>query len=162
MQLVLLITWTLASGVKSKATIAATGLTFVDALGLCILSHTEHVHSIRPSALINVYLLLTLPFDVARSRSLWFNGDTQTIAAMFTSAIAIKVLILITEAIEKRSILLDRYRHFSPEVTSGIYSRSFFWWLNTLMRTGFRRVLGNEDLYTRFLFERRVSWLTCV
>jgi hypothetical protein len=24
---------------------------------------------------------------------------------------------------------------------------SFFWWLNTLMRTGFRRVLSNEDLY---------------
>ena len=57
-------------------------------------------------------------------------------------------MILIAEAIEKRSILIDRYRNSSPEVTSGIYSRSFFWWLNTLMTTGFRRVIQNEDLYS--------------
>lgn len=56
-------------------------------------------------------------------------------------------MILITEAIEKRGILLDRYQDSSPEVTSGIYSRSFFWWLNKLMTTGYRRVIQNEDLY---------------
>ncbi|KAG0646471.1 abc multidrug transporter B [Hyphodiscus hymeniophilus] len=56
-------------------------------------------------------------------------------------------MILITEAIEKRSILLDRYQDSSPETTSGIYSRSFFWWLNKLMTTGYGRVIQNEDLY---------------
>jgi ATP-binding cassette subfamily C (CFTR/MRP) protein 1 len=56
-------------------------------------------------------------------------------------------MILITEAIEKRDILLDRYQNSSPEITSGIYSRSFFWWLNKLMTTGYRRVIQNEDLY---------------
>jgi ATP-binding cassette, subfamily C (CFTR/MRP), member 1 len=56
-------------------------------------------------------------------------------------------MILITEAIEKHGILLDRYQNSSPEITSGIYSRSFFWWLNKLMTTGYRRVIQNEDLY---------------
>jgi hypothetical protein len=56
-------------------------------------------------------------------------------------------MILIAEAIEKRGILLGPYQEYSPEATSGIYSRSFFWWLNKLMTTGYRRVIQNEDLY---------------
>jgi ATP-binding cassette subfamily C (CFTR/MRP) protein 1 len=112
-----------------------------------LLSHKEHVRSIRPSAIINVYLLFTLPFDIARARTLWLSGATRSIAAVFTSTLGVKIMILITEAIEKRGILSDRYQNSSPEVTSGIYSRSFFWWLNKLMTTGYRRVIQNEDLY---------------
>lgn len=146
---------------RTRASIAASVLTLVDAIGLCALSHTEHLYSIRPSAIINIYLLLTLPFDIARCRTLWMLGSTKSVAAAFSSAIGIKCMVLITEAIEKRHILLDRYRYASPETTSGIYSRSFFFWLNNLMRTGFIRVLSNEDLYpidddmtSRFLDDR--------
>jgi hypothetical protein len=69
------------------------------------------------------------------------------VAAVFTSAVRSKVTILILEAVEKRSILLDWYRYSSPEVAFGIYSRSFFWWLNNLMTTSFRRVITHQDLY---------------
>lgn len=57
-------------------------------------------------------------------------------AAVFTSTLGVKLMVLIAEAIEKRDILLERYRTPNLEVTSGIYSRSFFWWLNSLMTTG--------------------------
>ena len=147
MQTVLLILHALNPSLRTRATIAASALTLLDALGLCLLSHKEHVRSIRPSAVINVYLLLTLPFDVARARTLWLSGATRSIAAVFTSTLGVKIMILITEAIEKRGILLDRYQNSSPEITSGIYSRSFFWWLIKLMTTGYRRVIQNEDLY---------------
>lgn len=147
MQTVLLILHALSPSLRTRATIAASALALIDALGLCMLSHSEHIRSVRPSAIINVYLLLTLPFDVARARTLWLSGATKSIAAVFTSTLGVKVMILIAEAIEKRGILIDRYRNSSPEVTSGIYSRSFFWWLNSLMTTGFRRVIQNEDLY---------------
>ncbi|KUJ07957.1 putative ATP-binding cassette transporter [Mollisia scopiformis] len=154
------------SRLRTRATIVASVLTLIDAIGLCILSHAEHLYSIRPSAIINIYLLLSLPFDIARIRTLWRLGSTNSVAATLTGTIGIKCLILFTEAIEKRTILLDRYRHASPEATSGIYSRSFFFWLNNLMRTGFTRVLSNEDLYpiddsmtSRFLNHRaHVSW----
>ncbi|KAE8452406.1 hypothetical protein EG329_001107 [Mollisiaceae sp. DMI_Dod_QoI] len=149
------------SHLRTRATIAASTLTLVDAIGLCVLSHAEHLYSIRPSAIINVYLLITLPFDIARCRTLWMLGSTKSVAAAFSSAIGIKCIVLIAEAVEKRQILLSRYRHTSPEATSGIYSRSFFFWLNNLMRTGFTRVLNNEDLYpiddnmtSRFLYDR--------
>ena len=130
MQTALLILHILYPTLRTRATLAAATLNVLDAIGLCVLSHSEHLHSIRPSAVINVYLLLTLPFDIVRSRTL-FGGATKPVAALFTSALVIKVMILIAEAIDKQNILLDRYKCSSPEVTSGIYSRSFFWWLNT-------------------------------
>lgn len=136
MQTLLLVLNTIYPTLRTRATLAAASLTLVDALGLCALSHLEHIHSVRPSALINVYLLVTLPFDIARCRTLWDDGATGPVAAAFTSMLAVKVMILITEAIEKRDILLARYQSSSPEVTSGIYSRSFFFWLNSLMTTG--------------------------
>jgi ATP-binding cassette subfamily C (CFTR/MRP) protein 1 len=136
MQTVLLILNTIHPRLRTRATLAAASFTLVDALGLCALSHTEHMHSVRPSAIINVYLLLTLPFDAARCRTLWIDGATGSVAAVFTSTLGVKLMILIAEAIEKREILLTRYRNSSPEVTSGIYSRSFFFWLNSLMTTG--------------------------
>lgn len=132
---------------RSRATLAASVLAVIDAVGLCWLSHREHLHSIRPSAIINVYLLLTLPFDIARTRTLWLDGSTKSVAAVFSSTVGIKWMILIVEAIEKRGILLERYQGKSPEATSGIYSRSFFFWLNSLMTSGFHKVLNNEDLY---------------
>ncbi|KAH7329994.1 putative ATP-binding cassette transporter [Rhexocercosporidium sp. MPI-PUGE-AT-0058] len=147
MQTALLVLNATAPVLRTRSSIAATALTLVDAVGLCLLSHMEHMHSIRPSAIINIYLIITLPFDVARSRTLLIHDNTRTFGAVFTSALAIKVLILISEAIEKRNILLDQYRYTSPEVTSGIYNRSFFFWLNHLMRTGFSKVLVNDDLY---------------
>ena len=97
--------------------------------------------------LINLYIAFSLPLDVARARTLWIRGDSIYLAAAFTSAISIKLLILVLEAFEKRGILLAEYSHYPPESTSGIYSRSFFWWLNPLLRDGFRKVLTNEDLY---------------
>jgi len=147
MQTVLLILHTTSTSLRTRATITAAVLSLIDALGLCVLSHIEHLRSIRPSTIINAYMLLTLPFDIARTRTLWIDNSTQSIAAVFSSTLAVKLLVLVTEAIEKRHILLDRYQSTSPEVTSGIYSRSFFWWLNTLMTTGFQRVISNDDLY---------------
>jgi len=108
---------------RTRATVAAAVLTLIDALGLCLLSHAEHLYSIRPSAIINIYLLVTLLFDISRARTLWLDGSTKSVAAVFSSTISIKLMILVIEAVEKRGILLERYRHSSPEVTSGIYSR---------------------------------------
>lgn len=146
MQLVLLNLWTTSPTAQLQATLAATALTFVDALALMILSHTEHVRSTKPSALINVYLLLSCFLEIPRARTLWMNGD-RSIAAVFSSSLAVKLLILVTEAMEKRDILLSRYQQYPPEATSGIYSRSFFWWLNSLFSSGFRKSLSNDDLH---------------
>jgi len=168
LQAALLVLWSLSPGLGSQATLAAASLSFVASLALLGLSHTEHLRSVRPSVLINVYLLLTLLFDIVHTRTIWQKQDTSTIAGLLSSSIGVKLLLVVTEAMEKRDILHAPFRNASPEVTSGIYSRSMFWWLNKLMRTGFKRVLINDDLYpieegmrtVTLLHNAKQAWVT--
>ena len=147
MHLALLILRALNSSLRTSFGITAAALTFIGSLGLCALSSVEHIRSLRPSPIINCYLLLTLVFDIARVRTLFITDTSGAFSSCFASMMAVKVLVLLAESIEKRSILLPPYRDLSPEETSGIYSRSFFFWLNQLMTTGFHRLLSNDDLY---------------
>ncbi|CAK44606.1 P-loop containing nucleoside triphosphate hydrolase protein [Aspergillus niger ATCC 13496] len=145
--LALLILRILKSPLRTKATIPESALAFVASIGLCLLSRFEHSRSIRPSPIINGYIFLTLILDTARVRTIFRDTNDKSIAAMFTGMIGVKVMVLVAEAVEKRSLLLPPYRCLSPEETSSIYSRSFFFWLNELMTSGFHRVLQNHDLY---------------
>ena len=147
LQLAVLILYTTNPSVRTPATLAATTLVLANALGLCWLSHVEHVRSIRPSSLIGAYLLVTLLFDIAHTRTLWIQGAPLHIAAVFTATVGVKLALAIAESIEKRQLLLRPYWDAHPEVTSGIYRRAFFWWLNTLMTIGFRRVIRADDLF---------------
>lgn len=122
-------------------------LSLLAAIALTVLSHLEHLRSVRPSVLINVYLLFTLLFDIAKVRTLWETVGTNKLAAVYTSSISVKLILLVTEGLEKRGILFESYRHPSPEATSGIYSLSTFYWLNSLMRLGFGKNLSLTDLY---------------
>lgn len=126
---------------------AASTLLVADALGLLLLSHREHIHSTRPSSIINTYLLVTILFDTARMRTLWIQHAPKALAILSSATLAVKLIIALTEAVEKRSILLSHYQNDSPEATSGIYSRALFWWLNRIMRTGFQRVIQDVDLF---------------
>ena len=127
---------------------AAAALDFAAACGLCILSHYEHSRSVQPSVLINVYLLLSLIFDVVRTRTLWLipGPVVRNLAVITSMSVGIKLGILILEAQEKRGILLEVYKDLPPEATSGIYKRSVFWWLNPLFRSGFAKILRMGDL----------------
>ena len=106
----------------------------------------EHSRTVRPSSLINLYLALSLPFDVARTRTLWLIGDFRHMAIVQTISLGIKIGILILEGYGKRKILLGQYQDLPPEATSGIYSRSVFWWLNPIFRVGFKKSLKLADL----------------
>ncbi|KAJ0413029.1 P-loop containing nucleoside triphosphate hydrolase protein [Aspergillus carlsbadensis] len=125
---------------------SAAVLAFVDGILLLFLSHVEHARSVRPSTIINVYLFFTLLFDCAVARTLWLSIQDSTISSLFTATVVIKLVVLTSEAWEKRPILLSQYQHLSPEATSGILARSVFWWLNSLLRTGFARSLTGHDM----------------
>lgn len=119
-------------------------------VGACLLSYVEHYYTVRPSTILSVYLFTSLLFDMTRARTLWLqglDGPNRTIASLFAAAVAIKALILVYEALEKRHLLRPEYQSYPPEAKSSIYNRSFFWWLNPLFRLGFGRVLEVEDLF---------------
>ncbi|KAJ5511325.1 ABC transporter integral membrane type 1 [Penicillium expansum] len=148
LQLAVLVYWALNTGKWPfpQLRTSAAVLAFVDGFLLLFLSHAEHARSVRPSTIINVYLLFTLLFDCVVARTLWLADHDSTISGLFTSTVAIKLFVLTSETWEKRPILLPEYQHLSPETTSGILARGVFWWLNSLMRTGFARSLTDHDL----------------
>ncbi|KAJ9499582.1 hypothetical protein H2202_005165 [Exophiala xenobiotica] len=135
--------------IATKASVAAAALDFSAACVLFILSCYEHSRSITPSTIIGLYLIISLPFDAVRLRtfSLLRGSAVRGIANLLSLSLAIKFVVLVTETVEKRSILLEPYRDLPPEATSGIYSRSFLWWLNPLLRIGFGKTLSVDDLY---------------
>ncbi|OQD66811.1 hypothetical protein PENPOL_c004G00223 [Penicillium polonicum] len=149
LQLAVLVYWALNAEKWpfSQLRTSAAVLAFVDGFLLLFLSHAEHARSVRPSTIINVYLLFTLLFDCVVARTLWLADYDSTISGLFTSTVAIKLFVLTSEAWGKRPILLSQYQYLSPEATSGILARGVFWWLNSLMRTGFTRSLTDHDLF---------------
>ena len=132
---------------KTRATIACHGLTTFLALGLCLLSHLEHTRSVRPSWILNIYLLLSLAFDIVRARTLWSIPDNKSLAIVFVVTVSIKGLMMLLEAKEKRDLLLPKYQSLSSEVVSGIYNAWFFWWLNPLFLRGYKKALTIDQLF---------------
>jgi len=53
---------------------------------------------------------------------------------------------LLLESLGKQKHLIGPYQNLPLESTSGIVNRSFMWWLNRLLLTGFRSLLTAEDL----------------
>lgn len=148
--LVLTVLWALPSATRTDASVAANAVLTVGILLLCLFSYAEHNLSVRPSFLLNVYLGATLLFDIAKTRTLWLRhpeGINQVIAIITSVGAGLKVLLLILEATEKRYILRHPYQNYPSEALAGIYNRSFFWWLNSLFRRGFSKVLGVDDLF---------------
>ena len=107
----------------------------------------EDARSVRPSWLLNTYLLLTILLDLPQARTLWLQRTSTTIASTFTSRIGVKVVLLILEVREKRPYLKQPYKDLPPESTSGIINRSFLWWIVGLLRRGLSSQLTFEDLY---------------
>lgn len=107
----------------------------------------EHQRTLRPSFILNIWLLLTLLFDIAQVRTLWLQGYQSAIAPAMTVSVAMKASLVVVEAIEKRSILRAKWRAATPESTAGFYNQALFWWLNPLFLRGYFNSLEVEELY---------------
>ncbi|KAF4624072.1 hypothetical protein G7Y89_g14101 [Cudoniella acicularis] len=137
-----------AYGYGTRTSLAAAILSFVDVFPLAILSWFEHTYSTRPSALINVYLLLSILFDAVQTRSLWLKNAGTAIPALYTTSLVLKASILGLESAEKdRYLLPEPGKDRSPEETSGIFSQSVLLWLRRILAEGRRRIISPKDLY---------------
>ncbi|PVH92952.1 hypothetical protein DM02DRAFT_697942, partial [Periconia macrospinosa] len=147
LDLALLVLWASRRTSKHRAEIPSAALSFVGALVLGLLSYVEHIRSIRPSFLLNVYLLFTVVFDTARSRSYALDPDLDLISAVFPLRVGVKLFLVIIEAREKRNFLLAKFADCPPEASSGVYKRALFWWLNELFKKGYSNSLTVDDLF---------------
>lgn len=150
LQIAQTVLWALPGADRTSASIASNALLSAGTVFLAVLSYAEHTRSVRPSFILNSYLLCSLLFDAARARTLWLRyTDTfnEAIALVSTVAVGAKVLLVLLEAVEKRSILKTEFAGYPPEATAGFYNRSLFWWLNPLFRVGYSNVLSVRDLF---------------
>lgn len=123
-------------------------LSFITCVVLLPLSHSEHTKSIRPSNLICLFLVFSVLFDAVQVRTLWLIHGTPQISTVFSTSLAIKLALLVLESANKVRFLHDEdVRGRTPEDSSGIFSRSLFLWLNTLIYNGYKKALSMNDLY---------------
>ncbi|RMZ85783.1 hypothetical protein DV737_g342, partial [Chaetothyriales sp. CBS 132003] len=148
-QLTVLLARTTNPNTATHASGAAAALDFTAACALFVLSIFEHSRSVAPSTIIGLFLLATFPFDAVRLRTFYLLRvhEAHGIANLLSIALVLKFGVLVSEAIEKRAILLLPYQDLPPETTSGIYNRSVFWWLNPLLLVGYGRTLQVDDLF---------------
>ncbi|PWY72973.1 multidrug resistance-associated protein [Aspergillus heteromorphus CBS 117.55] len=147
MQLALLVCWARNDRPRTQVSVPFSTINLVVALEIVVLSWMEDERSARPSSILNIYLLLTLLFDIAQARTLWLSHTNNLIPVLFTASVAAKAAMLLLEALEKRRYLTSKYQDLPPESTSGIVNRSFMWWLNRLFLDGFQSLLTMSDLY---------------
>ncbi|KAI8311183.1 ABC transporter [Colletotrichum sp. SAR11_59] len=146
LQIILIALWSIPSTPRARTSVAESALGLIEAIALGALSYTEHKRSIRPSALIGLYLFLTIVLDIAQARTLWLREGLSSAAGVFTASVAVKVVILALEETPKRVLLASSEKDVAVESTTGVVSRSLFWWLNSLFFQGFRLLIGLEDL----------------
>lgn len=115
---------------------AAATVFFVEALTFVALSKSEHNRSVQPSSLLNLYLLFSLGLDFIRMRTLVNMRFDAMIISLSAAVVAVKMSMLFVEAQSKRAYFSSQDSSRPPQETSGILSRSVFWWLNSLFFQG--------------------------
>lgn len=93
--------WVRNSQAQTVASIPAAALSLVDVLTIGLLSYMEHTCSVRPSTLWGVFLLASLVLDIPQSQTLFLMGNQTPLAAVFTAAMGLKVILLMLEAQSK-------------------------------------------------------------
>ncbi|KAK7958693.1 multidrug resistance-like protein [Apiospora saccharicola] len=129
------------------ACVAASGMSLAAGLALSALSYLEHARSLRPSWILNVYLLASLVLDCAVLRTFWLAPVPATIRPVYTASFCLKGAALVLEATGKRRFILHECAGKSAEALSGLYSQALLCWINPLLAVGYRRLLRPGDLY---------------
>ncbi|KAH8899624.1 hypothetical protein GQ53DRAFT_873990 [Thozetella sp. PMI_491] len=130
---------------RARISIAAAVFSLFDSFLFLALSAWEHSRSQRSSILFNTYLLASLLFDATRARTFWLDDPDGVFVKILTTSIAVKAVVLVLESQGKDKWLSPQER--SPEETGGVFTLSFFSWLNGLIFRGYRKILAQNDLH---------------
>ncbi|KAM5429338.1 hypothetical protein McanMca71_002977 [Microsporum canis] len=130
---------------KTNTTVAAASLTAVTSISVVILSYWQHYRSPRPSTILAIFLGLSLPLDIVRSRTIW-AVQPSVYFAVFVAGIASDLVKFVLEALERGKCAPDTPGFLSAETTANVFNRNVFWWLNPLLLQGFREALETRKL----------------
>ncbi|OTA04131.1 MRP-type ABC transporter [Trichoderma parareesei] len=122
----------------------------VACLGLCPLVFLGHTRSVRPSDLSILYLCVTLACDSVDLWTIVYQDAAASVALPDLLPaivnICLKLVLVVVESQRKDKILRDGSEKWSEEELSGILSRTFFWWINSILAQGRRNILTEDSL----------------
>lgn len=156
------------SETTNSAEIPAAVVAFLASVVSFALSRWEHVRSIRPSKLLQLYLIVALIVQAVHLRTIWTIHDDTVLQALGIGQVASCAAFLAAESAGKERVLITKQRR-SPQDVNDLFSERMFWWLNNLFTRGYRKILApgdldqtDEDLSSPEIDRRfRLTWLKC-
>ena len=145
LHLALLILATVESSLKQPANIAAGALAVAASGAAALLLYYEHVRSVSPSTILEIYFLVVALLDAARARTLWLINVSTGVATTMSVVLASDCIAFLAECSRKTALIIAPC---SIEETSGICERALFSWLLPMLWHGYHDTLSTEDLPT--------------
>ncbi|KAJ5725037.1 multidrug resistance-associated protein [Penicillium malachiteum] len=126
----------------------ASSILDVIAIGAAIVfSFLSDQRAVSPSHLLTLYFSLGSILSIPRLRSLWLIHSDTTCRSLWTAIFIFTTLAAFAESATKESMLLPEVRNkASKEELHGIWGRSLFFWINSVLRDGYRVTLQVDDL----------------
>ena len=138
--------WVIFDIPTTRLTVVTLSSTVVGFALLLYLSLQSHTRSVRPSTTLAVYLSLSSAFDLPRLRTLFYMLGGHGVSGLILTSFIVKLVILCLEVIEKRSLILSKWKDPSPAATSGVFNNSLYLWLNSLLYQGYSSKLSVDNL----------------
>lgn len=139
--------WSELESYKTKFAIASASLEFLVSLAVVVLSRLEHTRAVRPSHLLQFFLLMLLLCEAVRLRTLFLVDYPTSLVTPASIHAFLTGLLLLLESLDKRELFAsDSDRTLSPEETLGLFGKRLIWHLNDLFKDGYGRVLKPDDL----------------
>lgn len=146
---VLLAIWSDTNAFKTSLAITSASLEFLGSLFIVTLSRLEHSRAVRPSHLLQFFLLVLLLCDAVRLRTLFLMEYPASLVIPASIHTFLTGLLLLLESLDKRELFYsERDRKLPPEETIGLFGKRLFWYLNGLFRDGYQKILKPADLHS--------------
>ncbi|ORY18549.1 P-loop containing nucleoside triphosphate hydrolase protein [Clohesyomyces aquaticus] len=146
--ILLLIIWAETETFKTKLSVASASLEFLGSLVLVTLSRLEHTRAVRPSHLLQFFLLVLLLCNAVRLRTLFLVEYPTILVTPATIHTFLTCLLLLLESLDKRELFYsEQDRTLPPEETVGLFGKRLFWYLNALFKEGYGKILKPSDLF---------------
>ncbi|KAL1621164.1 hypothetical protein SLS54_005659 [Diplodia seriata] len=127
--------WANLDTYKTNTSIASSCVEFLSSWCIVLLSRLEHSRAVRPSHLLQFFLLVLFICDAVRLRTLFLMHYEATLVSCTSVHTALTGMLLLLESLSKTDLLVsDADRGRSPEELIGLFGQKLFWYLNDLFR----------------------------
>lgn len=136
------------NGLSTAIPTVAAIMSFLSAIIITVFAYVGHIYYYASPAFLGLFLTITFLLDSAEARSFSTRNGFESMRNLQIAVPVLKFVLIILEEISKRAGLRDKNLRstLGRETLAGFWSRSLFFWTNSLLFIGFRKNLTKEDI----------------